>query len=114
MGGVWRRSTDDLHATFRVEGCLDADELGRLGTELGEAARAGYRHVVLDLSGSCEQSPQQWFSFLPVVNLLAEHGTRLSVEGAHPDLVEGLRHASVEAQLRWLERQDPECFLKTL
>ena len=93
---------------------MDADELARLGRELSDAATAGYRQLVLDLSSSCEQSPQQWFAFLPTVDLLARYGAQLSVEGAHPDLLEGLRHAAVEAQLRWLERQDPDCFLKTL
>lgn len=101
-------------ATFRIEGCLDADELEVLSIDLREAAEAGFHHLILDLHGSCEQSVNQWSAFRPVVEALTLKGARLSVEGADPDLLDGLHSATVEAQMRLLDRQFPRFFSKPL
>lgn len=114
MAGAWRRVTADLAATFQVEGCLDSEELNTLSGELRAAADAGYRHLILDLHKSCEQSVQQWSAFRPVMEELTRSGARLSVEGADPDLRDGLHTACIEAQLRWLEKQQPDFFSKRL
>ena len=103
-----------MMATFRVEGCLDTLELEDLSSELREAAGAGFRHLILDLRESCEQTPQQWSAFRPVVEELTRQGARLSVEGATPDLLDGLKSATVEAQMRLLDRQFPNFFSKPL
>ena len=101
-------------ATFRVEGCLDPGELEGLSSDLREAAGAGCRHLILDLRLSCEQTVHQWSAFRPVLEELTRQGTRLSVEGAHPDLLDGLHSATIEAQMRHLDRQFPHFFTKQL
>jgi len=114
MAGAWRRDTEDLQAIFRVEGCLDSEEMESLSHELREAADAGYRELILDLKNSCEQSLHHWSAFRPVVEQLARLGARLLVQGAPPDLLDGLRYATIEAQMRLLDRQFPDFFSKVL
>ncbi len=101
-------------ATFRVEGCLDPQELKDLSGDLKDAADAGYRDLILDLRGSCAQSVSQWSAFRPVVDELTQRGARLSVQGAAPDLLDGLQSATIEAQLRLLDRKFPDFFSKPL
>ena len=114
MAGLWQLVTDELAATFRVEGCLNAGELESLSDDLRQAAQAGYRHLILDLHDSCEQSVQQWSAFRPVLDDIGRHGVQLSVEGASPDLRDGLISAALEARMRWLEHQQPDFFSKPL
>ena len=112
MSGPWRRISDDLIATFRLEGQLGQDEIQQLGQQLREASDSGYRHMVLDLSASETQSLQQWSPLRTVVEELTHRGARLSVKGATPEVLEGLHNVTVEAQMRWLERQCPDYFDK--
>lgn len=112
MAGGWRRVTAEERATYRIQGCLDEEELEGLSVDLTEAAEAGFHHLVLDLHDSCEQSVTQWSAFRPVLEALTRKGARLSVEGAGPDLLAGLHSATVEAQMRLLDRQFPFFFSK--
>ncbi len=112
MAGLWQTITDELAATFRVEGCLDARELESLSSDLRRAAQSGYRHLILDLNNSCEQSVHHWAAFRPVLEELTSHGAHLTVEGATPDLRDGLQSAAMEAKMRWLERQHPDIISK--
>lgn len=114
MAGAWRRDTEDLQAIFRVEGNLDSEGMESLSYELREAADAGFRDLVLDLEKSAEQSLHHWSAFRPVVEQMAKLGARLSVQGATPDLLDGLRYATIEAQMRLLDRQFPDFFSKVL
>jgi len=113
VAGAWRKVTEDIQATFTVEGSLADEEFLNLGQDLREAAGAGYRHLVLDLSQCQRDSLHDWAPFRPVVEDLTHQGTRLSVLGAAPEILEGLHSATVEAQMRWLERQCPGFFSKT-
>lgn len=101
-------------ATFRVVGFLEPAEFEDLSSDLREAAGAGFRHLILDLRQSSGQTIQHWSAFRPVLDELTQRGTRLSVEGAPADLLDGLHNATIEAQLRHLDRQFPSFFSKSL
>lgn len=110
MAGIWKRSAEHLSTTFRVEGCLEPDELLTLGNELREAARLGARDVILDLSSSCVQTPNLWSGFRKVMEDIAHHGAQFQVQGAAGELDEQLQNAMAMARLRRLERVDPDVF----
>lgn len=112
MSAGWRRVTDDLQATFLVEGCLRSEQLVKLSRDLKDAANDGYRHLVLDLRLDCETSLHDWEAFAPVVEHLTRRGASLDVRGGSPDLRDGLQSAALIAQMRILEEQAPECFAK--
>lgn len=112
MAGAWRKVTEEQEATFTVEGSLSDREFFEMARTVREAARNGSRHLVLDLSRCQRRSLLEWSSFREVVEDLTRNGVRLSVVGAAHEVLEGLHNATVEAQMRWLERQCPGFFSK--
>lgn len=114
MASGWRRCTDETMATFRIERALNPTEVAELSRDVGAAAEAGFRHLVLELTEGCEQSAQQWSPFFWAAEALARSGARLSIEGGTADLLDGMRNITVNAQLRWLEAQHPDFFSKAL
>lgn len=99
-------------ATFLLEGCPNQSDLESLSRDLLDAADAGFHHLILDLKTSCDQTPQQWRSFRPVIDTITQRGARLSVKGAPPELEAGLENAAVDAQMRMLDRKFPDFFGK--
>lgn len=88
-------------------------EFGQLSQDLQEANDAGCEHLVLDFSGCEPQTLQQWTPLRPLVAELTRRRVRLTLEGASPEVAEGLHNATVEARLRNLELQCPDFFSKS-